>query len=471
MNKFFLSFKTKYYISLLVAFILCTSLLTIPVSAHPVLDSILNKRVPATIDTVLELPSGTKDVLVRGQLVYFATPHDDEVESPVTSLDLNVENMEALYGNPVIQTELNGKTYSLFIDGLAPVSSEVGDILDVTGTFVIKNGFPMLTDITNIEQLSDHDMPAVDTFTIAQIKETGLDMLSRYVKIEDVTLGEYEEFGLTKVSDKTGEISLYKTSPYPSDIKAGDVVDLYAVIGCSNSDIFLYAGTREANTSNIFDKPHEITPPLLLERDHIPEVSELGFYTLVVIAKDTQGIKDVSITYQIGDQFPITESMEVLPIPFDQNKYQYAFPTEMITENTSQITYKVTATNLSKLKTSLNGTISVNHEPTIIGLYPAPGESVFHLNFMPSASCYNFGKFPTCTLKLVKDGFPLFDGPIDVDSNAYDTFKTCLGSYNSQNLVYPPGEYTATITFKRPEDGKTLSKTWTFSLFKYNWDE
>lgn len=472
MNKSFLSFKAKSYISLLIVFVLCTGLLTVPVSAQDKYDdSEVTEGDPFTIKEVLELKSGTEHVFVRGQLVYFATPHDNTVERPVlsfSSYNLTFDDAYAIYGNPVIQTVIEGKTYSLFIDGLAPLYSEIGDIVEFSGTFVIKDGYPMLTDITTLKIVESENKQAPLTVTIAEIKENGLNMLGRYVRINDVTLGSYKEFGLTKISDRTGEINLYMTSPYPAVVKAGDVVILYAVIGCSDSTVHLYAGTKEANGYNIFDNIYDRTPPSITEINYRPNITERDYHSFMIRVKDNRGVKNVFITYQIDNQSPVTRPMELFDA--DENIYTYSISNNDITEDVSQIAYGVTAVNISNVTNTMSSRVFVDHKPKIYGLTPEPYEYISFWSFSLSARCFNMGESPKCTLTLVKDGFPLFSGPITVDSHNYNKFGTCSASYTPPStLKYPSGDYTATITFERIEDGFTASETWEFSL--YGWDD
>ena len=112
-------------------------------------------NVVLNIKEVLELPSGTKDVVVAGQIVYFATT----------------------YSNPVIQTKIDGKTYSLYVYGAASDNAKVGDLVKLKGTYTIYNGLPELMSVTESEIIGSETPMKAETVTIDKLKSDGKNMI------------------------------------------------------------------------------------------------------------------------------------------------------------------------------------------------------------------------------------------------------------------------------------------------------
>ncbi|GAU78379.1 hypothetical protein [Fusibacter sp. 3D3] len=196
--------------------------------------------ITSTIKEVLALESDTENITVTGQIAYFATN----------------------YAHPVIHAIIDGTPYSLYIYGSAPADSKIGDLVKLTGTYSIQTGLPMLRAITAREIVGSSTQVAPETVTISDLKTNGLNMLGRFIKIKDVTLGTYRAFGLTEISDVTGNMNIYKAAAYPTLVEAGDKVDLYATVACDGSTVQLNTGTKEANTYNVYDTINDTTPPL-----------------------------------------------------------------------------------------------------------------------------------------------------------------------------------------------------------------
>ncbi len=448
----FKRFKAKKYIILLLTFVLTIGTTNIPSNA------VSTTSTASTIKEVLKLESGTKDVTVKGQIVYFATTNDPNNTNPISYHDdiLDIDDLQAVYGNPVIQSVIDGTTYSLYIDGLAPLFSKIGDQVEIKGTYVVENGFPMLKGITKKIVIGSNHKTNPTEVTVADLKANGLNMLGRYVKIKDVTLGAYKAFGLTKVSDATGDINIFNTSPYPAAVDEGDIIDLYAIVACYDSTIYLYAGTKEANGYNTFDNINDIEPPLLTLQDTPAEIQTGMYLYITAIAEDNRGIQKVTLDYTIGDK---TVSDQVMKPDPKSNEYEYTIPKEQITEKTPQISYRITATDLTGLKTvSETRKVVINNTPNISFVSPESNERTPYNQFSISFTHFNSGSAPQCTLTLTKEGKLLYDGPIKIDS------EQRVASFSPHLGTYFPGNYTATVKLKRIEDGMSTTKSWNFTL-------
>jgi hypothetical protein len=233
-----------------------------------------NPDQPINLKEALALESGTENVTVEAQIVYFATN----------------------YGNPVLQAEVDGEVYGLYVYGAAPDGAKVGDTVRMKGTYVIYNGLPELTSVITSEIISSGTPMDPTEMTIQEIKDTGLDHLGLFVKIKDVTLGDYSDSGSTTVTDDTGSISIYKATSYPALVEAGDQVDLYAMISCYKTSVQLIVGNQSDNGYHVYQVVNDTKAPLLRLNDNYLDAKANADYTVTVYAADNKGMDTVKVT-------------------------------------------------------------------------------------------------------------------------------------------------------------------------------
>lgn len=174
----------------------------------PAYDPITDNMIPegaVTVKDAAKLTSGTTTVV--GQVVYGYSNNSVIIED-------------------VIDNEVYGY---LVYDYKNFTKYHIGDIVAVTGTATVYNGLPELKDVTNVDVIGTAETIAPQKVTM---KELGADYLSEYVLIENVTLGEYVQNGSTTVTDATGSSVIYKAATFDNGIKAGSIVNLYAVCSC-----------------------------------------------------------------------------------------------------------------------------------------------------------------------------------------------------------------------------------------------
>ncbi|GAU78374.1 S-layer homology domain-containing protein [Fusibacter sp. 3D3] len=398
--------------------------------------TIKDPNVASTIKEVLELPSETKDIIVTGQIVYFATG----------------------FSNPVIQSVIDGKTYSLYVFGAAPTGAQIGDQVEFTGTYTLYSGLPELKNITASKLLSSDTPMAPETVTIADLNANGLNMLGRYIKIKNVTLGEYKASGSTTITDATSSINLYKATPYPALVEQGEVVDLYAMVACYNTTVQLYVGTKDANGYNVYDVVNDIKSPLVTLPDSFLEAKTNQDYTISVTAEDNKDIHSVSISYVIGDQ---TVSDQLMTQNTTTKKYEYSIPSAQIIATVPNFTFTITATDVTGLKTVSNPiTVTIDDKPQVTAVTPARNSSTGDEKAPTiSVSLENAGASPTVTLTLKKDNVNLI-----TDQAMTKTDQTTSNTYSYKPNTLVDGSYTATVTIVRSEDTKTKVESWLFTV-------
>ncbi|MDW7661514.1 MAG: S-layer homology domain-containing protein [Bacillota bacterium] len=386
-----------------------------------------------SIKEVLLLPDGTENVSVRGILSYYATTYD----------------------NPVIQSVIDGEIYSLYVFGKVPDGAQIGDEIRLKGKFVYYNKIPQISNITD-SAIIEHQAPIPPVeMTIAELNEQGLNMLTRVVKIKDVTLGAYNGGGSTPISDATGTINIYKAAPYPTLVEAGDIVDVYAIVSRYNSTVQLATGTAEANGFNTYDIVNDIKNPLLTLNDIYPDAKPNQIYTVSVKAEDNKGIQDVKLSYTID---VVTKENIVMSYNESELVYEFNIPGEEILMSSELMTFTVTATDITGLKTtSEEVSVKIDNKPQFISLVPARNSATDE-NKSPliQVTLLNEGVNPQVKLTLVK-------GEEIILTNQVMTPGTVAGTYSYQTGTLTDGGYVATVTVVRADTG-TATETWNFTV-------
>lgn len=219
-----------------------------------------------------------------------------------------------IYGN---NSKLNTAAISDMIDGetvstivyynKAEFKAEVGDIITVTGTVKDygKNDGKVrqVQDITEVKVL-DYE---VDAFEAEEVSiediETG-EYVSDYVLLKKVTIGEYNATGNTVVTDEAGKsINIYSGAAFPSTVKAGDIIDLYAIASKYDKNYQLRVGSEdcyvfvEAGKTEDPKEEQEFADPI--SDDMIPEGCNTIDHILTI---DDKTIKNEDETYTVIGQ-------------------------------------------------------------------------------------------------------------------------------------------------------------------------
>jgi len=397
--------------------------------------TIIDENAPLTIKEVLSLSSGTEAVSVTGQIAYFATTYD----------------------NPVIQSVIDGETYALYVYGAAPDGAKVGDWVKLTGTYKIYNGLPELTSVVASEITESEEAMTPLTLTIDELNTNGSDLLGRFVKIENVTLGTYDGSYNTEITDATGAINIYKATEYPAMVEAGEVVDLYAMVSCYNSTIQLSVGTKEANGFNIYDVVNDTKQPLITLADTFIEAKPNQDYTLSVEAEDNKGIESVAISYTIGEN---TQSNQPMTQNTSTGKYEYTISSSEILATETSITFTITATDVTGLQTVSDQTeIQIDNRPRIVAVTPARNSSTGDDKTPEiSVTLENAGVSPSVTLTLEKG-----DAVIVTDQVMTKTDDATANIYSYIPETLSDGNYTATVTVTREDEQSNMEK-WSFTV-------
>ena len=394
-----------------------------------------------TIKEALDLPKGSDSnktpATVEGQIVYFSTS----------------------YSNPVLQ-ELNadGNVYSLYVFGTAPTGAKVGDTVRLTGTYWVRYGAPQLDGLTASQIIGSDTPMAAQEVTIKQLLDAsdpnhGLKILGRFVKIKDVTLGDVSGSNMAvKDPSTTASINIYTPAPLPVGVTKGDVVDLYAMVGCYNATVQLYTGTAEANGYNVYDVVNDTKKPVVTLPDQFLHATPGMDYLVSAEAYDNKGLQSVELTYTIGSAtktVPMVKNTE-------NGKYEYTIPGAEIVSTANSIAITVTAKDVTGLTASKQATVTISDKPVVVAVTPARNSATKgDKTPVISITLENAGDAPTVTLTLKNEqGTEVVkDAPMALQSGS--TYAYTPASPLSD------GKYTAAVTVIK-QGGISITETWSF---------
>ncbi|MBF4695768.1 hypothetical protein [Fusibacter ferrireducens] len=382
----------------------------------------------STIKKVLSLDEDTQNVTVAGQIDYFAT--DSE--------------------HPIIQAIIDGSLHSLYINGSLGDNIKLGHQVILTGDYHIENGLPMLKNIASNEIIGYATPKKPELVNIEYLKTHSSNRLGRFVKIKNVKLGTNHPNGLTEITDETGSISLYK-STYPEQIKAGDTVDLYAIVTCTDSTVQLRTGTIKANGYNLYDKlDGKPTLSIVPSNPLSPQRNE--DYHIQASAKDIDGIQKVTISYTIGNE--TISNQQMTQNNYNQN-YDYTIPRNRFLGNIPNFTFTITATDTNGLTTSKTTTISIDDEIKILEALPIQNTISSGKSLDIIIQFTNGGATPKVTYIVEKDNKILLTEGENITGAGVSFYR--LGTVSA-------GNYTVNATIVRTEDGKELHHEWHFTI-------
>jgi hypothetical protein len=291
--------------------------------------------------------------------------------------------------------------------------------------------------------------------TVQEIKDNGLNMLGRFIKIKDVTLGAYNGSGSTTYTDATGSITSYKAPAYPALIEQGDVVDLYAMISCYNTSIQLNIGTKDDNGFNVYDVVNDVKAPLLTLNDNYLDAKANQEYALTVSAADNKDIKTVTVSYTIGD---VTVENQVMTFDETLGQYKFVVPSTEVVPTEESIVVTFTATDVSDLTTTGTVTVAIDNRPQIVEVSPANNSNIGVNNSpMIKVSLNNAGTDPAVKVTMKKDDVAIFTDEVM-------SVKEADVLYEYATTELEDGVYTVTVVVTRTADSVSNEKVWSFTI-------
>jgi hypothetical protein len=400
---------------------------------------------PDLFDPIAEIPADAisvfdacqleagKKVTVVGQLVYRYGNNDT-------------------MNSAILQDVINGQIYALQIfDSLS--TFEIGDVLKLTGTTDIYGDVPQLKSLSKKDVLvsaADTQLIPAQKFTsFNELKAVKESLLSEWVVIKDVTLGNYNKDGSTKVTDSYGDsMDIYRAATYPYGVTAGEKVDLYACVSKYGKTDQLRVGSSSDYLITNDVKEPAITFPAFdnaeLEKD----------YKISVTIEDNVAVAKAELTYTVNS---VPTTVPLVQNDSDKSQWEVTIPGSTFTSGVSKFTIKVTAwDNAGNVATSDVKEIPVIDEPQVTKVTPARNEKTGQEKRpLISITATNIGEKPTAKLTL-KAGEK-------VELNAVAM------TYTDGTFSYKPtkdladGRYTASVVITRA-DGKFTTYEWPFTV-------
>jgi hypothetical protein len=395
-----------------------------------------------TVKEVLALPNpGTTGVPVevQGELVY-RTSYPD-----------------GTHDGAVVQSVVDGKTYSLFVYkgvlGDAPYA--IGDTVKLTGMYKTYSKLPEMDGYT-AEKLSSATPSAPAVKTIAQAKaisQTPADGdIGSYILLKNVTIGATttDSSGKnpnTAITDSTGTMNIYNAAT--EGLNVGDVVDIRAVVVVNNSTVQLRTGTPALNGGNpVYIVGDDVRPPVITLPAFLSAAKGQDYIVSVTIT-DNVGVAEAKLTYTIpGGQAKAVDLVRVGVT----NEWKFTIPAGELTQGGNLvliINAKDTKPNAAEPKTA---TIQVIDLPQVTDAKPT-GDMIAK---KPTIEI-NFTNAPTATARLT-----LKQGGATVVDNKDMTVTAGKATY-AITTDLEDGTYTATVVITR-SDSKSVTYSWNFTV-------
>ena len=303
----------------------------------------------------------------------------------------------------VLQAKIDGEVYALQAYNSMDVDTneqpiEIGDWLVMEGKLGAYGGVQQIQSMTTIrkakpEEIIGEDATEVQVFeNFAGITANFDNLLTEYVMIKNVTLGEYQDNGSTVMTDSTGaKMNVYRAAPYPVGVQAGDVVNLYCIVSKYNSNKQLRNGSPKDYVPTNDAKGPVIT------RVNMAEAEVGKAYNFTVDVQDASGVASVVAEILKGEEVLATLTEPTV----DGDVYAFLIPASVITGG--NLTVRVTAKDNW---TTANETVE-NFELVVIDLpqitsYTPEANSATGENKRPviSVTFANCGENPTVEMKL-----------------------------------------------------------------------
>ncbi|MBQ3301330.1 MAG: chitobiase/beta-hexosaminidase C-terminal domain-containing protein, partial [Eggerthellaceae bacterium] len=352
----------------------------------------------------------------------------------------------------VLQAKIDNEIYALqvymlgdtYADG-TPI--EIGDWLVLEGKLGPYGGVQQIQNLKETRKAEPGEIIGDDAAEpqvfedFASITGNLDSLLTEYVLIKNVTLGEYKDSGSTTVKDSTGaSIAIYRAAPYPVGVQAGDVVNIYAAVSKYNTTVQLRNGT-----SKDYVPTNDTVGPVIMRVNQAE--AEVGkAYNFTVDVQDASGVASVTAEILKGEEVLATFTEPTV----EENVYGFLIPAATITGG--NLTVRVTAVDNWETpnETVENFELVVIDLPQITGYTPeansATGDDKRPVISVTFANC---GENPTVEMKLNDAAVtPVVEGNTATYTPAEDM---------------EDGKVTVYVKITRA-DGKFYETNWSFTV-------
>ena len=251
----------------------------------------------------------------------------------------------------ILQTKIGDEIYGLqcyhsldvYDDGSAV---GIGDWVVLTGKLGAYGGVQQIQSLTGIRRAEEDEIIGTDA-SEAQVYEdiTSLladadHLLSEYVLLKNVTLGEYQSKETTNkedvtVSDAAGKtITIYRAAPYPAGVEKDDVVHLYCVVSAHNGKSQL----RNGSSKDYIPTQDKLGPVITRVTNADAEVGKAYVFTVKV--EDASGVSNVMMEVFDGGGSLVCSFENVEE---NDGEYTVVIPAEYVTAG--NLSVEVTATD------------------------------------------------------------------------------------------------------------------------------
>lgn len=303
----------------------------------------------------------------------------------------------------VLQTKISDEIYALQVYMLGDTYEdgtpiEIGDWLVLEGKLGPYGGVQQIQNL-KVTRKAETDEIIGDDAKEAQVFENFADinanfdnLLTEYVLIKNVTLGEYKDNGSTEMTDSNGvKMNMYRAAPYPVGVQKGDVVNIYAAVSKYNSNKQLRNGTSQDYV------PTNDTVGPVVTRVNMAEAEVGKAYNFTVDVQDASGVGSVTAEVLKGEEVLATITEPTV----EDSVYTFLIPANVITGG--NLTVKVTAKDAWETANETVETFElvVIDLPQITGFAPEANSATGD-NKRPviSVTFTNCGENPTVEMKL-----------------------------------------------------------------------
>ncbi|MBQ4423965.1 MAG: chitobiase/beta-hexosaminidase C-terminal domain-containing protein, partial [Clostridia bacterium] len=304
----------------------------------------------------------------------------------------------------VIQTKIDGEVYALQCYNSMDSDTEgnpieIGDWLVLTGKLGAYGGVQQIQSMTEIRKATAEEIIGENAVepqvfnTFAELNSNFDNLLTEYVLIKNVTLGEYKDNGSTTVTDSTGAtMPIYRAAPYPVGVEKGDVVNLYACVSKYNTTKQLRNGSPKDYV------PTNDTKAPVITRVNTAEAEVGKAYNFTATVQDASGVASVTAEIYKGEEL-LTSFTE--PTGVEDETYSFLIPASVITGGNLSVRI-IAADNWEPANVGVETfELVVIDLPQITG-YTPEANSATGENKRPTISVTfaNCGENPTVEMKL-----------------------------------------------------------------------
>ena len=353
----------------------------------------------------------------------------------------------------VLQTKIDGEIYALQAYNSMDYDTDgnpiaIGDWLVMTGRLGPYGEVQQIQSMTEIrkaapEEIIGEDASAPQTFeTFADVAAQYDNLISEYVLLKNVTLGEYKGDGSTTLTDSAGAtMPLFKGAPYPAGVQAGDTVNLYCVVS-------KHFSTRQFRNGSPKDYvPTNDTVPPSVTRVNTADAEVGRAYPFSVLVQDASGVASVR-----ADVFRGETRLAVLGAPdsVEDDTYTFLIPGNIITGG--DLTVKITAAD--------------GWEPPNVAVVPfalAVVDFPQIVDFEPDANvATGDDKRPRISVTFLNCGTnPTVEMTLNGVAVTPDVGNGFASYTPAEDLA--DGKYTVFVMITR-QDGKSSSVSWSFTV-------